>query len=272
MLKREGFVNGHFSAERSVYSLVEPVVLAGDALRGPAAVAALLVALGVAVAHHHLVVRVGHDVAALRDRDVVAVERGDRLLGAARRPVVHEARVGVLVGAVDLLRLGVRREGECVDARVRVEARLRLVLDAVRVRLGAVEDELPLGEAAGLVDAAAAAVDDLQRPPALGLLAPEVHAEERPVVEVALDDVARPLEQQRAGGAHRRGEQHAQVAARVEAQRDLALHVLQEAHLVHRVRAPVHVHVRLQRVVGGALDRPLLVDFARCGGRADNKA
>lgn len=40
-------------------------------------------------------------------------------------------------------------------------------------------------------------VNDLQSPPTVRLLAPEVHAEERPVVEVRAKDVPRPLEQQR---------------------------------------------------------------------------
>lgn len=92
-----------------------------------------------------------------------------------------------------------------------------------------------------------AGVDDLQRPPALGALAPEVDAEEGPVVEVGADDVSGPLEEQRARGAHGRGEQQAQVTPREEAQRHLALDVLQVAHLVQRADAGVHVHGDRQR-------------------------
>lgn len=114
---------------------------------------------------------------------------------------------------------------------------------------------------AGLVHSPPATVDHLQRPAALRLLAPEVHAEEGPVVEVGLGDVPWPLKQQRARRAHRRGQQDAQVAAREEAQRNLALHVLEEAHLVRRTRTPVHVHVVLQRVPVGALNLVVLGDL-----------
>lgn len=105
-----------------------------------------------------------------------------------------------------------------------------------------------------LVDVAVAGVDDLQRPPALGALAPEVDAEEGPVVEVGADDVSGPLEEQRARGAHGRGEQQAQVTPREEAQRHLALDVLQVAHLVQRADAGVHVHGDRQRATVRRLD------------------
>lgn len=98
-----------------------------------------------------------------------------------------------------------------------------------------------------LVDVPVAGVDDLQRPPALGALSPEVDAEEGPVVEVGADDVSGPLEEQRARGAHGRGEQQAQVTSREEAQRHLALNVLQVAHLVQRADTGVHVHGDRQR-------------------------
>lgn len=101
---------------------------------------------------------------------------------------------------------------------------------------------------------AVAGVDDLQRPPALGALAPEVDAEEGPVVEVGADDVSGPLEEQRARGAHGRGEQQAQVTPREEAQRHLALDVLQVTHLVQRADAGVHVHGDRQRAAVRRLD------------------
>jgi len=103
-----------------------------------------------------------------------------------------------------------------------------------------------------LVDVPVSSVDDLQGPSALGLFAPEVDAEERPVVEVGAHDVPGPLEQQRGRGAHRGSQQDAQVAPREEPQGHPALHVLKEANLkrshhisVTRTRVYVKYHVQV---------------------------
>jgi len=74
-----------------------------------------------------------------------------------------------------------------------------------RVGGRAVEYQLPLLEYAGLVDVTVAAVVHGHRPRAVHLLAPEVHGQERPVVEVGADHVPGPFEQQRGRGAQRRG-------------------------------------------------------------------
>ncbi|KAL0102202.1 hypothetical protein PUN28_018623 [Cardiocondyla obscurior] len=57
-------------------------------------------------------------------------------------------------------------------------------------------------------------VNDLQSPPAVGLLAPKVYAEEGPVVEVGAEDVARSLEQQQS-----------QISSREKPQRNLRLKI-----------------------------------------------
>lgn len=79
-------------------------------------------------------------------------------------------------------------------------------------------------------------------------------AEERPVVEVGADYVARPFEQQSGRGTHRRGEQQPEVAAREEPQRDLALYVLEEADLVQGAVAGVDVHGHRERAAVRRVD------------------
>jgi len=63
-----------------------------------------------------------------------------------------------------------------------------------RVGGRAVEYQLPLLEYAGLVDVTVAAVVHGHRPRAVHLLAPVVHGQERPVVEVGADHVPGPFE------------------------------------------------------------------------------
>lgn len=111
-----------------------------------------------------------------------------------------------------------------------------------RVGGRAVEYQLPLLEYAGLVDVPDAAVVYGHRPRAVHLLAPVVDAQERPVIEVGADHVPGPLEQQRGRGAQRRGQVDAQVPAGEEPQRDLALNVLGEPHLVDGALAAAHIH------------------------------
>ena len=108
-----------------------------------------------------------------------------------------------------------------------------------------------------------AGVDDLQRPPPLRLFAPEVHAEERPVVEVGRDHVSRPLEEQRGRRPHGRRQQYAQVSPRKETQRNLTLDVLEEFHLVQGAPARVHVHVQTQRELVRRVDLAILYEFLR---------
>lgn len=81
-----------------------------------------------------------------------------------------------------------------------------------------------------------AGVNDLQGPSTVRLLAPEVHAEERPVVEVGAEDVARPFEQQGRCRAHRRGQQQPQVASGEEPQGDLFHDVKLESRGFRRER------------------------------------
>lgn len=98
-----------------------------------------------------------------------AVEVGAEIVAADRR--LRQVGFG-------RLNVGIRRAGRARTAAVDVG------LEADWVNLGAVEDELPLRQNAGLIDASLAAIDDLKRPPTLGFLAPEVHAHERPIVKV----------------------------------------------------------------------------------------
>jgi len=125
-----------------------------------------------------------------------------------------------------------------------------------RVGGRAVEYQLPLLEYAGLVDVTVAAVVHGHRPRAVHLLAPVVHGQERPVVKVGADHVPRPFEQQRGRGAQRRGEVDAQVAAREEPQRYLALHVFGESYLVQAARASAHLHGNGHRATRGRVDLP----------------
>lgn len=114
-----------------------------------------------------------------------------------------------------------------------------------------------------LVDLSVATIDDLQCPPALRPLAPEVNAEEGPVFKVGAGDVPRSLEQQHRGGAHWRRQNDAQVAPGEEAQWQLALHMLEIANLVERPSATVHIHLRLQNLtrVGENWPGKLLVKY-----------
>lgn len=59
-------------------------------------------------------------------------------------------------------------------------------------------------------------VNDLQGPSTVCFLAPEMHAEERPVVEARAKDIPRSLEQQRRRGTHRRSQQQSQISTREE--------------------------------------------------------
>lgn len=64
-----------------------------------------------------------------------------------------------------------------------------------------------VGSLAWGIDVTIPCVIDLQRPSAVRFLAPEVDAEEGPVVEARAENVSWPLEQQGRRGTHRRGEQ-----------------------------------------------------------------
>lgn len=64
-----------------------------------------------------------------------------------------------------------------------------------------------LGLLAWGVNVTISCVIDLQRPSAIRFLAPEVDAEEGPVVETRAENVSWPLEQQGRRGTHRGGEQ-----------------------------------------------------------------
>jgi len=121
----------------------------------------------------------------------------------------------------------------------------------------AVEYQLPLFEYAGLVDVTVTAVVHGHRPRAVHLFAPEVHRQERPVVEVGAHHVPGPFEQQRGRGAQRRCKVDAQVAAREEPQRNLALHVLGESHLVQAAHAPANLHGDGHRATRCRVDLPV---------------
>lgn len=90
-------------------------------------------------------------------------------------------------------------------------------------------------------------IDDLQSPPPLYFLSPEMDAEERPVVKVGTDDVPRPFKQQSWCGAHGWGQQQPKVTSGEEPQRDLALDVLQKPNLIESPDTSVDVHGHSQR-------------------------
>lgn len=197
---------------RALSLLVQSIMLAGDTLCRSTSVASLLITFWVAVVQYHqLVVGISHHVFTLRCRDVVTVERRVSLLdirasAAEEILIVGEALevVAEVIGAdrglgeVGLRRRDVRIRGVCRTTAAAVS------LEVDWVDLSTVEDELPFGEHTSLVHSTLSTVNDLQRPTSLSLFAPEVHTHERPIVEVRLDNVAWPLEQQSAGGARRR--------------------------------------------------------------------
>lgn len=127
-------------------SLVQSIVFACNALCRPTTVASLLIAFGITVSLHDLCVCIGHDIATLRYRNVVTVERCHRLFGVAGRPIEHIAGVNVLVGIVQWLRLHIRWHTERIHICVGIVARLlrRFVFDAIWAGLCAVEYQLPL--------------------------------------------------------------------------------------------------------------------------------
>lgn len=198
-------------------------MFAGHALRWTTSVTSLRIAFGVAVVQHNFIIRVGHHVFPLRNGDVVAIQCRYRLLRiAARRRIkirvirVVVIRIGIIIIIDWLIKIGIGGKHKWIGvrhSRHRAPAG-RVILQANRIRLRTVKYQLPFGQNARLIDAPAAAVYNLQRPTSFRLLAPEMHAEERPVVEVAFDNVTRPFEQQGARGAHRRCEQNTEITAR----------------------------------------------------------
>lgn len=140
------------------------------------------------------------------------------------------------------------------------ERRRRLRLwrsQSYRVGGRAVEYQLPLFEYTGLVYVPVTTVVYGHCPRAVHLLAPVVHAQKRPVVEVGADHVPGSFEQQCGRGAQRRGQVDAQIAPREEPQRYFALHVLGESHFVQRALTSTHLHGHGQRAVRSRVDLPV---------------
>lgn len=128
------------------YSLVQSIVFACHTLRWSTAVASLLIAFRIAVALHDFCVCIGHDISALRYRNVVSVQRCHRLFGTAGRPIEHIARVHILIGIVQRLRLHIRWHTKRIDIRVRIVAwLLRFIFDTIWTGLCAIKYQLPLG-------------------------------------------------------------------------------------------------------------------------------
>lgn len=213
--------------------LVQAVVTAGNALCGSTAIAAGGVALGIAGVQDLLVAipRFG--------RRYQLSSRGGKSKGFSRRAASNRCghiltvqcsccrfRIGASA-AKDVLIVEVTGKaisievptlvGRLANVRGRWEeerigaawaaqlgtAVQQLGLEPHGLSGSAIEYQLPLGQDARLIDAPASAVDHLQCPATLRLLAPKVNTQEGPVIEVGLDDVARPLKQQGTGGAHR---------------------------------------------------------------------
>lgn len=104
-------------------------------------------------------------------------------------------------------------------------------------------------------------VYDLESPATLGFLTPEVDAEEGPVIEVGIENVPGPFEEEGRGCAHGGAEQESQIAAGEETQRDFALNVLEETHLVEGAGAAVYVHGDAESVAVDRVDLTVLIDF-----------
>jgi len=121
--------------------------------------------------------------------------------------VVYGRGAGYLPVAVSAAELGERETGGGGLGRLEKQLLLLLRYGERRRRLRvrrpqpywvggrAVEYQLPLLEYAGLVDVTVAAVVHGHRPRAVHLLAPVVHGQERPVVEVGADHIPRSFEQ-----------------------------------------------------------------------------
>jgi hypothetical protein len=256
---------------RTDASPVHPLVLAGYTLGGALAEAPLIVALFITVLFGlFVVVDVVVVVANLR---LFPVERTNRLFGFGTRERVDVLEVvepfeGFAVEEIVVgdgsHRFRYRGKSESVERRLpRTRLRPASRSHSYGIHGSSVEYQLPLFQNTRLVDVPVSRVYYLQGPAPLGSLPPKVHAQERPVVEIRTDHVSGPLEQQSRSGAHRRDQHNPEVPPREESQRDLALDVLQEVHLVQRIAASVHVHVEIESGTVRGIDLPIFNQFLR---------
>lgn len=255
--------------------LIQSIVTARHTLCGSASIAAGGIALGITGIQYQLVILIDQLLRLCCSQcHILSVQRcGGHFWtrpSAAKDVLIVQIwteivciEIASLVRGLSNVRARREEKGIRGDGTVAQLCVQQLRFKAHRLWWGAIEDELPFREDARLIDASPAAINHLQGPTTLGLLTPEMHTQEWPIIEIGFDNIPRSLKQQCARGAHGRSQQNTQITTREEAQCDATLHMLQIAHLIDGARTTIHIHVGGQCVAIGAIDFAILIILSR---------
>lgn len=199
---------------RAHTSPVHAFVLTGYTLGRSPSEAALIITLFIAVFFGFFVVV--HIIIVVSNLRLLSVQQTDRLFGFRSRKRIN---IGEVMETFEVFRIeeiigDLRRRLRDRRKRKRIErglprTRLRPARrsDSNGINGSPVEYQLPFFKYSRLIHVPVPRIDDAQRPATFRPFAPEMHAQERPIVEIRTDHVSGPLEEQRRRGTHRRDQQ-----------------------------------------------------------------